>query len=185
MRAAWGHRQDTAEARYYMQTAMVPHLEVAPPCPGFAPPSMLAPTVVAPAGLPSVPAAPLLPPQGQSHSVECWSVERVVEWLSASGLGHLSQRFQEHRITGDILLELSQSDLEEIGIHALGDKKRFLRAASYLRGPPQPAFQTSTPPPPPPTYPQTFNGLGACPTYLGHESFNSPLPSPVPNPPTW
>merc|ERR1712195_271274 len=46
-----------------------------------------------------------------------------VDWLTCSGLGHLSRSFEEHRITGDILLELSPSDLEEIGIHAVGDKK--------------------------------------------------------------
>merc|ERR1711871_1450933 len=61
-------------------------------------------------------------------AVEGWTIEKVVEWLSTVGLGRLSESFKEHRITGDVLLELSSGDLEEIGVRAFGDKKRLLRA---------------------------------------------------------
>jgi hypothetical protein len=95
---------------------------------------------------------PAEPPQVEAlldastvSSVADWSVEKVVDWLSAAGLGHLARNFEEHRITGDVLFELTSSDLEEIGIRALGDKKRLLRAVSQLRAP---ALQTSCPPPP-------------------------------------
>jgi hypothetical protein len=81
-----------------------------------------------------------------ASAVEGWSVEKVAEWLASAGLGHLSESFAEHRITGDVLLELSSSDLEEIGIRAFGDKKRLLRAVAQLRAP---AAQASSPPPPP------------------------------------
>merc|ERR1711977_554963 len=40
---------------------------------------------------------------------------------------------EEHRITGDVLLELTSSDLEEIAVHAFGDRKRLLRAVDQLR----------------------------------------------------
>jgi hypothetical protein len=66
--------------------------------------------------------------------VECWSVEKVMDWLASVELSHLSTNFQQHRITGDVLLELSPGDLEEIGIRAVGDRKRFLRGVSQLRG---------------------------------------------------
>jgi len=79
-------------------------------------------------------------------SVADWPIEKVMNWLSATGFGHISNNFEEHRITGDILLELTSSDLEEIGIHALGDKKRLLRAVAQLR---VPGAQISCPPPPP------------------------------------
>jgi len=78
-------------------------------------------------------------------SVADWPIEKVMNWLSATGFGHISNNFEEHRITGDILLELTSSDLEEIGIHALGDKKRLLRAVAQLR---VPGAQASCPPPP-------------------------------------
>jgi hypothetical protein len=78
-------------------------------------------------------------------SVADWPVEKVMDWLSAAGLGHLSKNFEDHRITGDILFELTSSDLDEIGIHALGDKKRLLRAVAQLRAP---AAQAPCPPPP-------------------------------------
>jgi hypothetical protein len=81
-----------------------------------------------------------------TSSVADWPVEKVMDWLSAAGLGHISKNFEEHRITGDVLLELTSGDLEEIGVRALGDKKRLLRAVVQLRGP---AAQASCPPPPP------------------------------------
>jgi hypothetical protein len=79
------------------------------------------------------------------NSVADWPVEKVMDWLSATGLGHVSKNFEEHRITGDVLLELTSSDLEEIGVHALGDKKRLLRAVTQLM---VPGAQASCPPPP-------------------------------------
>jgi len=77
--------------------------------------------------------------------VEGWPVEKVVTWLNSTGLGHLAKNFEEHRITGDVLLELVSSDLEEIGVRALGDKKRLLRAVAQLQ---TPDVQASCPPPP-------------------------------------
>jgi hypothetical protein len=119
--------------------------------------------------------------QGLQQSVESWSVERVVEWLSISGLGHLSHNFESHRITGDILRELSSTDLEEIGVHALGDKKRFLRAASQLHGAAMPTLQNVAPPPPPPSlpapYPATFNNFNQCSPYLGQQQHFGEAPS--------
>merc|ERR1719321_1346667 len=155
--------------------------------------SGFAPRVVAPAmpagPVPVVPncstqIAPAFPMQGQSQDVSAWPVERVLQWLQLAGLGHLSQSFEQHRITGDVLLELSSSDLDEIGVHAVGDKKRFLRAASELRTPPLQAV----PPPPPYPNPHNFqNELRPCPPPLNacQSPFNSPVPNPVSNFPAW
>jgi len=57
-----------------------------------------------------------------------WSIERVAEWLATLGLGHLSGLFRTHRISGDVLPELSNADLVEMSIHAVGDRKKLLRA---------------------------------------------------------
>jgi hypothetical protein len=80
--------------------------------------------------------------------IEDWTVEKVVDWLTTAckDLSHLSQRLEEHRITGDVLLELTSSDLEEIGIHALGDKKRLLKAVAQLKAAVPPAPCQSPPP---------------------------------------
>jgi hypothetical protein len=125
---------------------------------------------------------PAFPMQAESQDVAAWPVERVLQWLALAGLGHLSQNFEQHRITGDVLLELSSSDLEEIGVRAVGDKKRFLRAACELRGQPVPAFQAAPPPPPtPPPYPspQAFlSDLRPSPPPL--DQYLSPFSSPVP-----
>merc|ERR1712178_331372 len=117
------------------------------PCMSPVPVPQQAPGLTAPVVAPPPPT--VFPMQGPQQSVESWSVEKVVEGLSISGLGHLSHNFESHRITGDILRELSSTDLEEIGVHALGDKKRFLRAASQLHGAAMPTLQNVAPPPPP------------------------------------
>lgn len=164
-----------------------------PPAHGLAP-QIIAPPVPVPPQPAAVPncsaqVGPALPMQGQSQDVTGWSVERVLEWLTLWGLGHLSQSFLEHRITGDILLDISSSDLEEIGVHAVGDKKRFLRAACELRGQSTPSLQTAPPPPPPPyPSPQSFlSDLRPCPPPLNHyqSPFSSPMPNPAANFPGW
>jgi len=138
-----------------------------------------------------------------SAPVECWSVEKVVEWLVSVDLGHLAQNFQDHRITGDILLELTHGELEEIGIHAVGDKKRFLRVMSQLKGSPPappppvlppPAMQapqpsnwfqpvpcweaTAAPPPPPPPYYGFSNTMSwSSHPNVGQQHFGAPMPN--------
>jgi len=128
-----------------------------------------------------------LPPQGQQQDVENWSVERVVHWLSASGLGHLSRSFEDHRITGDVLLDLSQDDLDEIGICAFGDKKRLLRGVGQLRSEPQLALQPQFAdqqflgpcPPPPPLPPPCWE----APLFETHHfCAQGPCPPPAPPP---
>jgi len=117
------------------------------PLPPIAPPTSPAPAVVGPIAQP-----PAEPPRVEAFleastvsSVADWPIEKVMDWLGAAGLGHLSQNFEEHRITGDVLLELTSGDLEEIGVRALGDKKRLLRAVVQLRDsascPPPPSWQ--------------------------------------------
>merc|ERR1719265_2490291 len=67
-----------------------------------------------------------------SQDVNSWSIDRVCGWLEFTGLSHLAEAFQAHRITGDVLLDLSLDDCAEIGVHASGDKKRLLRAVAHV-----------------------------------------------------
>ena len=56
----------------------------------------------------------------------------VAGWLRGLGLAQYEAAFREAAIGPDVLPELTDSDLEKLGI-ALGDRKRLLRAIGSLR----------------------------------------------------
>jgi class 3 adenylate cyclase/tetratricopeptide (TPR) repeat protein len=60
-------------------------------------------------------------------------------WLSGIGLGSHAERFVDNGVDWDVLLELTEADLRELGL-SLGDRKRLVRAVAGLRqaqaGPP-------------------------------------------------
>jgi class 3 adenylate cyclase/tetratricopeptide (TPR) repeat protein len=70
----------------------------------------------------------------------------LTDWLASLGLDRYAERFQRERIDLDVLPELTESDLEKLGV-ALGDRKRLLRAASALSAPveSQPPTPAATP----------------------------------------
>ena len=51
----------------------------------------------------------------------------VLEWLRGLGLGHYGQKFRDNKIDADVLGDLTDRDLEKLGI-PLGDRKRLLKA---------------------------------------------------------
>lgn len=51
--------------------------------------------------------------------------------LESEKMEHLLPSFAEQGITYDILTKLTDSDLKELGIHKLGDRKRLLAAFAY------------------------------------------------------
>src|SRR5579862_3694410 len=53
------------------------------------------------------------------------------QWLEDNGLGQYADVFLQHRIDLDVLRDLTDQDLTELGI-ALGDRKRLQRAAATL-----------------------------------------------------
>ena len=55
----------------------------------------------------------------------------VSRWLAEQGLGHHSETFTQNRIAGDILCELTDADLRELGLN-LGNRKRLLKALAIL-----------------------------------------------------
>jgi class 3 adenylate cyclase/tetratricopeptide (TPR) repeat protein len=57
----------------------------------------------------------------------------VQAWLRSIGLERYAEAFRIHAIDADLLPRLSADDLKEIGIAALGDRRRLLDAAAALR----------------------------------------------------
>src|SRR5262245_377918 len=57
----------------------------------------------------------------------------IAEWLASIGLGEYAQRFSENRIDASVLRDLTDQDLEKIGL-PLGHRKKMLRAIAELGG---------------------------------------------------
>jgi class 3 adenylate cyclase len=56
----------------------------------------------------------------------------IAAWLRDVGLERYAQAFLEHDIRADVLADLTETDLEKLGV-SLGDRKRFLKAIAALR----------------------------------------------------
>ena len=46
--------------------------------------------------------------------------QQVTDWLEMLGLGQYAQRFAENEVTLSILPDLTDADLKELGVSALG-----------------------------------------------------------------
>jgi class 3 adenylate cyclase len=75
-------------------------------------------------------------------------MQQIPNWLQKLGLGQYAQRFAENDITFDILPDLSDQDLEKIGVASLGHRRQLLRAIAELKGAPQLSPMTAAPVPP-------------------------------------
>jgi class 3 adenylate cyclase len=58
----------------------------------------------------------------------------ITDWLEKLGLGQYAQQFIENEITPSILPDLTDADLKELGIAALGHRRLLLRAIAELEG---------------------------------------------------
>ena len=61
-------------------------------------------------------------------------MQQIAGWLEKLGLGQYAQRFAENDIDFDILSELTDQDLEKIGVTSLGHRRKLLRAIANLKG---------------------------------------------------
>jgi hypothetical protein len=59
-------------------------------------------------------------------------MQQVSEWLEKLGLGQYAQRFAENDISFVILPDLTDQDLEKIGVASLGHRRLLLRALTEL-----------------------------------------------------
>ena len=59
---------------------------------------------------------------------------QITDWLEKLGLGQYAQQFVENEITHSILSDLTDADLKELGVSALGHRRLLLRAIAELDG---------------------------------------------------
>jgi class 3 adenylate cyclase/tetratricopeptide (TPR) repeat protein len=57
----------------------------------------------------------------------------VGAWLRGLGLGEYEAKFRDNRIDGDVLLRLTVDDLRDVGVVAVGDRRRLLAAIVALK----------------------------------------------------
>jgi SAM domain (Sterile alpha motif) len=62
----------------------------------------------------------------------------IADWLRALGLEKYAPAFDENAINWDVLSELTADDLKEIGVAAVGDRRRLLAAIAGLGPVPNP-----------------------------------------------
>ncbi|KAI5833967.1 ste11-like protein [Schizophyllum commune Tattone D] len=77
----------------------------------------------------------LEPPSGMSYAdfIRTWNDTHVARWLSEIKCGGHAATFRENDIRGDVLLELDQATLKEMGIASIGDRLRIVNAVKTLR----------------------------------------------------
>jgi SAM domain (Sterile alpha motif) len=61
-------------------------------------------------------------------------MQDLAQWLEELGMSEYSQRFAENDIDFAILVELTDQDLEKIGVKSLGHRRKILRAIAKLDG---------------------------------------------------
>src|SRR5499433_1677065 len=61
-------------------------------------------------------------------------MQQIADWLERLGLGQYAQRFAENDIDFEILSDLTDQDLEKVGVTSLGHRRKLLRAIANLKG---------------------------------------------------
>jgi class 3 adenylate cyclase len=61
-------------------------------------------------------------------------MQQIADWLEKLGMSEYAQRFAENDIDFTILADLTDQDLEKIGIASLGNRRKILRAIAALKG---------------------------------------------------
>ena len=77
---------------------------------------------------------------------------KVAEWLENLGLGQYASTFEENDIGWDLLGDIDQETLKDIGVNSAGHRLQILKAAKSLNpeeATPTPATADTTEAPPP------------------------------------
>ena len=69
----------------------------------------------------------------------------VGEWLRSLGLAQYEEKFRDNKIDADVLPELTADDLKDIGVSAVGDRRRLLAAIAALTSATRPAKASAIP----------------------------------------
>jgi len=77
----------------------------------------------------------LEPPPGVTflELIKTWTDSDVARWLSENKVGSLANAFRTNDIRGDVILDLNQDSLKEMGIKSVGERIRILNAVKFLR----------------------------------------------------
>src|SRR3974377_2075390 len=67
-------------------------------------------------------------------------MQQIADWLERLGLGQYAQRFAENDIDFSILSDLTDQDLEKIGVASLGHRRKLLRAIASFNDMPAAAY---------------------------------------------
>src|SRR5215471_392563 len=59
------------------------------------------------------------------------AMQQIADWLEKLGMSEYAQRFAENRIDFSVLPDLTDQDLEKLGV-VLGDRRKVLRAIAEL-----------------------------------------------------
>ncbi|KAH9817554.1 sterile alpha motif/pointed domain-containing protein, partial [Melampsora americana] len=62
-----------------------------------------------------------------------WSDDQVLKWLQDLKLSHLASIFAENDIVGDVLLDVDQAALKEMGVSKVGDRVKVIVAVKDLK----------------------------------------------------
>src|SRR5262249_49500661 len=60
-------------------------------------------------------------------------MQPIANWLEKLGFGQYAQRFAENDIDFEILSDLTDQDLEKIGVTSLGHRRKLLRAIANFK----------------------------------------------------
>ena len=71
-------------------------------------------------------------------------MQQISDWLDQLGMAEYAQRFAENRIDFSVLPDLTDQDLEKMGV-ILGDRRKILRAIAALNGTPPAAAPAASP----------------------------------------
>jgi len=58
-------------------------------------------------------------------------MQQIADWLNTLGMSEYAERFAENRIDLSVLPDLTDQDLEKLGV-LLGDRRKMLRAIAKL-----------------------------------------------------
>lgn len=77
----------------------------------------------------------LEPPPGVTflELIRTWTDSDVARWLSENKVGHLANAFKANDIRSEVILDLNQESLKEMGIKSVGERIRVLNAVKVLR----------------------------------------------------
>ncbi|KAJ7452387.1 ste11-like protein [Mycena galericulata] len=75
------------------------------------------------------------PPPNTSYAdfIRTWTDQHVARWLTDIKCANHAATFRANDIRGDILLELDQTTLQEMGVSSIGDRLRIINAVKSLR----------------------------------------------------